>query len=369
MKKLFILLLCLCVRSAIGQVSIVTNFPPNGLSLKQQLWNLIITNGGNTSMTVYVELHVSDAQTSNPVFNARSASFVLNTGSQLKHVNSLSPIQYNVVDPNYASMMQSDFLPVGNFRVCHSVWLQESDRVEKIVEECDFLTIEPLSPPQLVLPENESSLETIHPLFTWIPPGPIQLFTNATYEVQVAAILPGQTENEAIQQNIPLFVQSGITGTTLPYPVGAGALQPDVKYAWRVSVLNNQQVVARTDTWWFRLPVATNDSVHKSLFPFLKLRTGSDMALGVAINELRFEYLNETTDTLWDAQLTDLTRNRALVQSFNMDSIPLRHGQNLVSLNLAQVDFLEHKHIYVLEVRNSRNQRYHLRFEYHRKEN
>ena len=368
MKRIVIVISILWMNAAAGQVSIGLNLPPQGLTMKSQLWNMMVTNSSSQNMLTYLELRMSDATSNVQVMTARTISWNLAPGAQVLQANLLAPIQYNVIDPAYQAFAVSEFLPVGSFQVCFSLWKQESDRVEKIVEECNIVTIEPLSPPLLLSPDHQSELENGFPLFTWTAPAPVQLFTGMTYDLQVAEILPGQTENDAIQQNIPLFNQSGITSTSYPYPAGAPSLELEKRYAWRVSVRNAQNIVAQTDTWWFTIRNPNKIINSSTITAFLKLKKSQDQAYGLALNELKFEYLNETGDSVWEVQLSDISKERKLVGEFSMDSIPLRFGQNLVRLGTNQLEFLEDKHMYLLELRNSRREIYRLKFEYRRKE-
>jgi hypothetical protein len=190
-----------------------------------------------------------------------------------------------------------------------------------------------------------------------------------SYDLTVVEVYELQTGADAIQQNIPLFHQSGITGLNYPYPAGAPALETGKQYAWRIAVKNNDAVVAVTETWLFRLPdkAAAQEPV-RSMQPFAKLKKDGLSGYTIARDELKFEYVNETGDKTWRATVTDVTVAVVKEVALPLDSVPLKRGQNLVRVPLAKLEGFVDKHLYLLEIGNSRGEVWRLKFEYRKTE-
>jgi hypothetical protein len=78
--------------------------------------------------------------------------------------------------------------------------------------------------------------------------------------------------------------------------------------------------------------------------------------------------MNEAGDRAWNIKVTDITAARAKQVVLPLDSIPLRRGQNLVTVPLHGLDEFVNKHLYLLEISNSRNETWRLKFEYRKTE-
>ncbi|MET0637783.1 MAG: hypothetical protein ABWZ25_17265 [Chitinophagaceae bacterium] len=367
-KKFLTLLLSCWAFQGSSQVTVSLQLPPAGLLLKSQLWNMIATNASASGNWVHIELLLSGIAGNEPVLSATSATFLLPPGSQQLQVSNLSPIQYVTIDPSYQAVATGEFLPVGQFLACYSVVVHGGDAIERIWEECELIEVEPLSPVQLLYPYNQTAVETLVPTFNWIPPSPLSLFSNLFYEIEVVEILPGQTESDAIQQNIPIFSVSSLATPFYPYPASAPSLEYGKNYAWRVTVKNGISPVSLSEVWAFT-PKQFNerDSTISMVAPFAKLRKDDLMAYGIALGNLRFDYFNETADTVWNLKVLDITQAKNSVINLPMDSIPLKRGQNLITISLEPLGFVD-KHIYLLEIANSRNEVWRLRFEYRKNE-
>lgn len=369
MKRFLLVCLTIITINAQGQLTMNLQLPPAGLTLKSQLWNMLVTNSSTTSLLVHVELRLLDANTNGQVLNATTSTITVAPGSQFLQVNTLSPVQYNIADPSYQSFALTEFLPIGRFLACFSIVNHRSDATEKILEECELIEVEPLAPPQLVYPYHQEAIETTAPLFNWLPPSPLNLFIGMSYDLELVDIYPNQTETDAIQQNIPLFIQSGIAANTFPYPAGGPLLEPNKKYAWRILVKTNQAVVARSEVWWFTVKDNTKkDSAVQMELPYAKLRKENQLSYTIAQNDLKFEYLNETGDTVWNAKIFDISKAKPSAVHVSFDSIRLKRGQNQVRIPVSQLNALENKRLYLLQVENSRNEIWRLKFEYRRKE-
>jgi len=368
MKK-FILLIFLTPVFAFSQVNINVQLPPAGLTLKSQLWSILATNASSNSVLVHFEMRLTDITRNVQVMNSTTAPVYLSTGNQFLHAGLMAPVQYNITDPSFQEFAANEFLPFGKFIACYVIMKHSGDGIEKIGEECEVVEVESLSPPQLVFPYHQEAIETKQPVFNWIAPSPAGLFNALNYDLELTEVYSYQTETDAVQQNIPLFRQSYISSVSFPYPAGAVSLEVDKKYAWRILAKNGDAVVGRSETWVFTVKDhVRKDSLIRTESPFAKLSKGGQPSYTLARNNLKFEYLNDTRDTSWNLRITDISDARHREVQLAMDSVKLVRGQNLVTVPLSTSGAFTNKHIYLLEVRNSRNELWQLKFEFRREE-
>lgn len=366
-KKIFFAIVLLLALQGRSQLYVNWQLPPMGIVEKSQLWNMLVTNTGNAAYPVHLELTFSNVSTGQPIMSASSQTVILEPGIKQLNANLLGPIQYNNLSSGFIiDAAPSGLLPAGAFEVCYSYFKHTPEGVEKMAEECREILIEPLSPPQLLYPYNQTAIAESNPLFSWLPPAPQNVFFNLNYDFTLVEVYPNQTAIEAVEQNYPLYKQQNITMLSLPYPPTAPSLEINKQYAWHVTANNAQTPVAQSEVWEFTLkqhPKA--DSLEKSGFPYVKLRKGTEDGYAIFSKELKFDYLNETSDTTWNISIYDLSKSAGKKLSFSLDNIPLKPGQNLVSVPIAEnTDFLD-KHFYLLEVTNSRNEVWRLRFQYY----
>jgi hypothetical protein len=370
MKKwvVFIVLLLLLFRSY-SQLQINIQLPPSGVVQKTQLWNMLVTNTGKISVPASVNLLMT-TQSGQQVLSARSITYNFPPGNTQLNAANLAPIQYSVLTGDWIiDASQNGFLPPGIFQICFTLAPEAGVHVVP-VEQCNIINIEPLSPPQLISPENMALIDSMEiPQFIWIPPAPMNLFSNLQYDLYLVQVDSFQTAAEAIQMNIPILYQQNIPGTNLLYPASAAQLQQDVKYAWQVTARNNLSPVSASETWVFSLKKSTIAKKDTSDLPFVRLRKNEESGYAISAGKLKFAYTNETADSTWNINVYDISSRKPENVSFSMDSISLKRGLNLVQMDLMGNARFINKHLYLLELHNSRNEVWRLKFEFLREGN
>lgn len=365
MKKLFVLTILVAALQAQSQLIVNIPLPPDGILQKSQLWNMSVTNTGTATVSLHIELTFSDVANSMQLMSA--ATQVISIPRGTTHLSNvlLQPIQYNVMNPGYAiDVSPNGLLPVGSFEVCYSFMAHSVEDMEKIAEDCRQLIIEPLSPPLLVYPFDQDTIETKNPALSWLPPMPVHLFTNLRYDLDLVEVYPSQSPSDAVQQNLPVFRQQGIPENTIRYPVSAQLLKINKQYAWRITATSNHLPVAQSEAWVFLINESEKVEHNKNPdLPFAKLKK-NETGYAIYINEIRFDYLNENADSTWNLKMYDLTTPEKKEISLLMDSIPLKPGQNMVKYDVSDNRNFVHKHLYLLEIINSRNESWSLKFEY-----
>lgn len=371
MKILITCLLLISVLTSTAQVIVTPQLQRTGILQKQQLWNMLLTNTAQANVDGHLEVVLADIQTGQPILSGVGKTFSITPGNMQVNAALMEPIQYTQLNGNYViEPGPNGFLPLGNFSVCISYFRHVHDAVDQLAEECDFIEIEPLSPPQLVLPWNEAQETQTNPSFSWLPPAPASFFSNLRYDIDVVAINPGQSAADAIQQNIPLLHQAQLVQSYLLYPTSSPPLQVGKQYAWRVTATSNGAVVSRSEIWEFTI-ISENDvpKIKTNNLPYIKLVKDELPAYSLQVDYLKFDYLNEAADSTWNIRVYDLTSGSNDTIPLRADTIPLKYGQNLVNIDLTGQNSFTPQHFYLLELRNTRSEIWRMRFEFRRKEN
>ena len=217
-----------------AQISMTLQVPPAGVLVKNQLWNMLLVNSGASSTTVRVQLSLLDEKNNQPVLTAISAPLLLTRGARQVQAKDLSPIQYSYNGPSFhADEDPNGLLPVGSYQACYTVMVSDKGTVVR-VENCIQVNVDPLSPPLLNTPADEGLLYTPYPQFTWLPPAPVGLFNDLSYDLVVVEVLPGQGKADAIQQNIPVYSAGFVKNLYMNYPSSYRSLDTSRLYAWRI---------------------------------------------------------------------------------------------------------------------------------------
>ena len=369
-KKIITGLLVLLVIQARAQLLVNFQLPPAGLVAKPQLWTMALTNTTNASMSIHVEMTLTSTYSNQQVMTAVTNTITLAPGTMQLNSSLFTPIQYNVISSDYnIDANPNSLLPVGDFDACFHFFLHTLDNVTEVTEQCEEMYIESLAPPQLVYPYDQTSIDETNPLFTWLPPVPMNLFPNLRYQLNLVAINPLQSAADAMQQNIPVYQQDNLSESELFYPVAAPALEYNKQYAWQIVAKNNDAVVGTTEVWQISLKHFDKATGLKAGdLPYVKLKKELENGYGIFFGALKFEYVNETSDSTWNIRVTDLSDLQKSQWVLNLDSIPLKRGSNLVYSDVGKLDFFKDKHFYLLEVLNSRNETWHLHFQYRKPE-
>jgi hypothetical protein len=367
MKKCFILIVTAFILGKTdAQLLVVFQSPPVGFTYKPQLWPMIVTNTGNSPLIVHMELTLQPANSSQQVLSAVTRQFTLLPGTNVIEQSMLTPIQYNIVASTYSiDPNPYGLLPLGNFEACYQFFQHKSDFIQEIAEQCQEITVAPLSPAQLVYPYDQVAIEETNPEFSWLPPIPVQLFTDLKYDLTLVEISPNQSAADAIQQNVPIYQAINLAANSLLYPLSASALQYDKQYAWRVMVKSNGTEAGPSETWQFKLKHFNplNGGLAPQS-PYVELKKDAETAYAIFTNEIKFTYYNETSDTAWHIKINDLSLSDRPEKLLDLDSTLLQRGRNMVKYDARNDSWFMHKHLYQLEILNSRKEVWRVRFEY-----
>lgn len=304
-----------------AQIVMSVQLPPAGIVQKDQLWNVVITNNSTMEYETKLLLSLQSVETGQTILTANTASFSLGKGLKVTSSRDLQPIIYNYTTAGAGT----EYLPLGTYVACYTLYRLQQEVVEKLAEECVRLTISPLSPPFLVTPLDKSHLADQWPQFIWTAPAPLDLFSDLNYDLILSEVLPGQTPAQALQYNPSVYSRIGLKATYEPYPASYSRLEAGKTYAWQVIARNGTNYRASTETWTFTL--AEDSAEKRGMTPaFVQLKSNRDEAPlsyvsdTLYVQHYSYELSGEATVRFLDADETVLEEKKQA----------LRYGNNFL---------------------------------------
>ncbi|BAV08139.1 hypothetical protein FLA_4172 [Filimonas lacunae] len=337
--------------------------PPTGVVQKSQLWNMVLVNGSNETYSIDITLTLLSTADNNPVLTVISRGIILTKGAhQLKYAD-VSPVNYRYTSPAFgADMRPEGLLPVGSYTACYTINKWKGDISEPLMEDCISLEIQPLSPPILTTPADKDSIETDYPQFTWLPPSPILLFGDLSYNLVVVKVLPDQSPLQAVQQNIPLFNQSRLRQPFYNLSSATAGIDTGNVYAWGVIANNNNQFIAISEVRTFTRKGIVKIETSLPVAAYVQLSRGEDGSVIVTSGALKLIYNNLLSDARLTYKITNLSdKGNALVAS---GTTVLTTGSNFIDLDVLKTSRLENGNTYQYTATNSRGEKWTIKFIY-----
>ena len=248
--SIMLLLVLIGLPASAQQFSIVP-LSASPIFLKSQLWNVSISNTGGMA-EVRLQLDMKDMQTHQSILSAASAAFRVPKGANIVQLSTLEPILYSYNSPVVLDRAPTGPLPVGQYQVCYQLLILSGETVSVVAEDCEEVSVEPLSPPLLTMPEDDSVVTISQPNFTWLPPTPITMFSNLTYDILISEVYNGQSLTDAIQKNLPIQQAQGLQQPFLTYPTQGPQLEDGKTYAWQVIARDHATYAAKSEVWSFK---------------------------------------------------------------------------------------------------------------------
>lgn len=121
-------------------------------------------------------------------------------------------------------------IPEGTYRACVTM----ADAGGFVLgDACAMFTIVYPDPPFLLGPGAGEVVSVAAPFFLWTPVQVPPAF-EVRYALQIAAVRPSQTPEEALNAAVLHFQGADLEVTNLQYPVDGQPFEPGTRYAWRV---------------------------------------------------------------------------------------------------------------------------------------
>ncbi|MDI3321391.1 hypothetical protein [Pinibacter soli] len=348
-----------------GQDLVVSAFlPPGALIEKEQLWNVIIANPLSTPRHCQLSVTILNKSNGQKMMTALSGSIVVPTGARQMQIADVMPVVYNSLS-NDIDLSSPGFLPVGLYQICYEVL--EGKEMASGGNTCVDVQVDVLAPPQLIFPENKSAVKETQPLFSWVPPVPLSLVRNCTYEYKIVKVGGNQVPADAIRDNVPVYASSRLANTTLPYPAFATALEKQQLYAWQITAQSSTSNL-KSDIWTFTI----EDENDPTVLPdegntYTKLAKGYDKAgYSIVQQMLKFSFFNESADSVFQITIADVTSSAGIRQvKLNKDKQPqFLRGLNLVDMGLEEQGKFIKNHMYEFTLIDKIGQEWKMLFEY-----
>jgi hypothetical protein len=341
-----------------AQITLTTQLPSDGLILKDQLWNIIITNNTNNIAELKLQVDVIDILMGQPVINANTGKIILGKGMKLLSIKDLQPIIYNYLSSEFSG----NYLPCGSYTFNYHLVQETTKGDVQVADEITKINIFPLSPPMLSMPIDKSVIETEYPQFAWMPPVPMQMFNPLLYDITVVAIGEGQSPKEAMEFNKPVYSNYNLQFPSEKMATSFEHLEPSKNYAWQVVARSGGNCTAISEVWQFKINAPSIVNLIIDQTPFIKMKKDNPDK-GIAPNGiLKASYINETTESMVIVQIMDLVSNEKIITQFKTMVTP---GENLIQFDLNKLIKLEEGKVYKAQIINNRNERWLMLFEFH----
>lgn len=289
-QRLVMMSLLLSFGTVQAQITMTALLPPGGLFLRSQLWNVSISKAGGSSAEFQVRLQLKDLQTQQVVLSALSGPFTINNGVSIVRPQSFEPVKYTGTTLSF-DPSSNGFLPVGQYQVCYQLLPYAAYKLEVLADDCEQVQVEPLNPPILILPENDSVITTKTPGFNWTPPSPPAMFSGLNYDISVCEIYKNQSPQEAMQNNLPVQQATYLSQPFFVYPLQGVPLEKGKTYAWQIIAKDQQRPAARSEIWSFRTGDKT-DTLKETNTVYLLIDDNSHSA-GIADSGfVRIKYIS-----------------------------------------------------------------------------
>lgn len=359
MKRLILIASLLLSLQLTAQVNMTVQLPPSGVLQKAQLWNILLVSASSSSIWVRVELRITDAQFNQPVLTGVSRNLLLSKGARQLQAADVTPITYEYLSPT-ADRNANGLLMAGSYLACYSVFQVSGDASSLLAEDCLPFAVEPLSPPLLNNPADQSVVEGNLPQFTWIPPTPVTMFSDLSYDFTIVELRNGQSAAEAIQQNIAVYHSGHLKDQFLNYPASAVALDTAKNYAWTVVAKNNNQFAAQTDIWTFKVKGVTPVQTIVTQNAYVQLKKELDGSSITCSGVLQCGYSNEAGDTTVTYEIIALNASHNVTKS---GTLSVTRGMNSLTVGLKKAG-LTSGESYLFRLKNGRREYWQIKFIY-----
>jgi hypothetical protein len=362
-KKLLLLLLFTPAGLWVNaQIMMEPQLPSQGLLQQNQLWNILVVNNGDPLTGCVIQLSFQEEGSGRKIFNAVTGPVYLPKGPSQLSIKDMGAVRYDYLSSSYSSVTASaGLLPIGRFIACYDLFQTGGKGASILSQDCLPVAVEPFSPPQLAYPTDKSEISTSFPVFNWIAPAPVNMFSDLNYKLILTEVKNGQGPADAIQRNPILFIQVGIKDIALPYPSSYTALQQGKTYAWQVIAQNDNTYTAATEIWSFSVKSDSFSVVlDKAAYPHLQ--RGPAATHFIVQRKMKFSYENEANDSLLTAKVYAYNNQGNVLVSTR--DVVLKRGMNFIDFDLDKSKGMREGAVYVLEMVNSRKENWDLRFRY-----
>jgi len=240
---------------------IIPPLPPYNFVI-EGMWEITLINASDPE-NVYLYGAIEDLKSNELLVEGTSSGFHLPQGVKNVSSSDVTPVDLsNNSDAVKRTVDRIGTLPNGLYRICIDVFSSSTN--ELLGSACTEIEVLTLTQSDLLSPMDGETVLDIFPAFNWLASAPLPPGSNATYELFIVEILERQTPEDAIISNPSFFVQSGIRGNLLLYPVGARPLTSGQSYAWMIRTYVDDIFLVQSEIWEFKYESVTQDIYERN---------------------------------------------------------------------------------------------------------
>lgn len=343
------------------QVSIQMFQTPVQFSIHDFSQTVFINTGGVQQVIIRFSVKTDFGKS---IVDITTRPFTLNAGANYLPEADIQTAKFEYAGNSEAlQLKQSGVLPFGKYIVCAEV--TDAKAFSALATECNEQVSMPYSPPMLIYPGDGEEIETPYPTLVWLSPIP-DANGNIEYDMKLVEMRNGQGQYDAVQNNYAHFKTSNYGEESMNYPLDALPLKIGKWYAWKITAKYKGTDVGETEVWRFKIKEQVVDSTTKPMtkaYPVINYNLKGRRY--EYTDKLYFNYNNDYRETTLKYSITEYSSRE---QYKRVENITAKHGGNFFDLDISDKSFFKNGNLYILEVRDEKDNIYKLQFTIRRDE-
>ncbi|HRE98489.1 MAG TPA: hypothetical protein PK637_17120 [Flavobacteriales bacterium] len=320
-----------------------------------------ITNMGQQE-TVVLESRLFNSA-NEPILQVVTAPFVVKSGMNPGHLLPITISSFSYGVSGQAQFIRSNHtLPSGSFRLCITIRSLTSEFTD---DYCDEFNSDLNSYLHLVYPYDKDTIEETHPMLIWAHSEPFNVLIQGEYfRLILVKNNSDQTAESAVTVNLPQYQKNYVNTHELQYPLELKALQEGETYSWQIQKISNGSIVQKSEAWSFT--IKKPGQLPGIIFASVKSHLENSWHIPRAdILYFRFDEGYFSSKTQFFVRGDDGIKIPVVVDGLDVNNEPIEKttvdvGFNRCALNVKKNNLKKGK--YTLEVKDSKNKSYYLRF-------
>lgn len=345
MKSTLKIMLLMCI-PFFGKGQITVNFMPEiqGRTLESIMGARFMNSGQKQACRLEVRITAGDGSL---VAETTTPAFELSSGMNMLPAPAVYRSAWKFGSGKTAAIVkQTHQFPEGEYEYCFTLsQIQGSHIGELLAEQCFSHLMQPFSPLELTEPYDNDRICDKRPILVWQPLLPAM--AGMTYRLLLVEVKENQAVAEALHYNMPLIRQHAIPSPMLLYPPLSRELVQGRKYAWQVTAVREETILARSEIWSFT--VQCDDSIPKS--PVRSFRNIEDLTKGnfyIAEESILFSVENTYAKADLVYSIRSITAPGTKIGK--LPAAVLVTGRNEVEIDLSEVRGMVDGHYYILHI-------------------
>lgn len=230
-------------------------------------------------------------------------------------------------------------LPQGTYEYCVELSFKNGSDLPGSMpaDDCIYQKVDDIFLINLIEPEDGAELYEHYPMFNWVVNYPFA--SELSYRIRVAELKQGQSKENAITRNPPVYQDSRIFSTGTIYPLTARPLSVWQPYVWTVDAYYKGILLGGAEAWKFTI---VEDSVYQAFpdeSPYIDINIDDGSNRYYAVGNVKLRY--SESDFLQNELEIKLLRKGKEIKNGRM-IWPVNRGENFNTYDLTDLK-LKHK--------------------------